>query len=108
MKIKSVINLLGATESGVSKATGNPWKSKEVVIEFKNDGDAVASTMALKTFNTNCIETLEQCVEGDSIIANVTTRANYREFTRADGTSGGIRSTDCFLDGVEVTEQKGF
>ena len=104
MKVKAKINLLGATESGVSKATGNPWMTKEVVLEVAEEGYA-PSTIAVKTFNTDVVKALEGCMEGDEIVADIYCRADYREFTRKDGTLGGIRSTDITLRGVDVVKQ---
>lgn len=106
MKIKGTITLLCATEKGVSKATGNPWTSKEVVIEITED--VPSSTMALKTFSDEVVKKLEGCKEGDEIVADVYARADYREFTRKDGSVGGIRSTDLVLRGVEVSNISGF
>lgn len=106
MKIEAKINLLCATESGVSKSTGNPWQSKEVVLEVA-DGEN-PSTMAVRTMNSECINKLEKCKEGDVVVADVYAHANYREFTRKDGSIGGIRSTECVLRGIEVKEEAGF
>lgn len=103
MKVTGKINLLCATESGVSKSTGNPWQSKDVVLELA-DGDH-PSTMALRTMNTEVIATLEKAMEGDEVEADVYLYAQYREFTRRDGSKGGIRSTECALRSIKITSQ---
>ena len=105
MKVKGIITLLCATESGVSKATGNPWTCKEVVIEIADDRQ---STMALKTFNDDAVKVLERCKEGDEIEADVYAHADYREFPRKNGTIGSVRSTDLALRSVELTKESGF
>lgn len=102
MKIKGRINLLCATESGVSKATGNKWSCKDVVIEMTDD--VPTSTLALRTFNDEAIATLEKCVEGDVVVMDVNFRSNYREFHRADGSIAGVRSTECTFRNVEVVD----
>ena len=106
MKINGKINLLCATESGVSKSTGNTWVSKEVVLEIA-DGEHT-STMALRTMNTEVIKTLDTATEGDEVEADVTFYAQYREFTRRDGSKGGIRSTECVLRNIKITNLKSF
>lgn len=103
MKFNGKINLICATESGVSKSTGNPWTSKEVVLELA-DGEH-PSTVALRTMNTEVIKTLEAATEGDEVEADVYLYAQYREFTRKDGSKGGIRSTECALRGIKITNQ---
>lgn len=107
MKIKGKINLICATESGVSKATGNPWKSKEIVIEIEEDGYA-SSTMALRTMNEEVIKTLEKCLEGDEVEVDVFFRSDYREFHRQDGSIGCVRNTNCSIRGLEVIKQEAF
>lgn len=107
MKIKGKINLICAVESGVSKATGNPWKSREIVIEFE-DGGFGPSTMALRTMNEEVIKTLETCLEGDEVEVDVFFRSDYREFHRQDGSIGCVRNTNCGIRSLEVKEQKAF
>lgn len=107
MKIKAIINLMCATESGVSKATGNPWKSKECVLEI-NDGNEYKSTIAARTMNTDVIAKMEKAQEGDEVTCEVRFFARAREFARKDGTSGIIRNVECNLMAFEITKESGF
>lgn len=107
MKIKAIISLLDSTQSGVSKATGNPWTSKELVVEFE-DADGVRSTMAIHTMNKEIVDRLETCYKGDEVVLDVAFLSKARVFTRKDGTEGVIRSTECYIKSMEVVKQGAF
>lgn len=97
MKITGKINILTPTESGISQASGNPWKRKEVVVEYseKNEaGEDRTHTIAFSTLNDSIVEELEKCSIGDTVEFNYVTKANGRNFTRKDGTQGFIRNTE--------------
>ena len=100
MKIKATISLLDATQSGVSKATGNPWTAKEFVVEFE-DADGIKSTMAIRTMNKDVVDKLETCHKGNVINLDVAFQSKARVFTRKDGTEGVARSTECYVKSIE-------
>lgn len=100
MKATGKIKILDATRSGVSQTTGNPWKSKEVVIEcteMGDDGKERSHNLFFNTFNDSCVATLEQCQLGDIIEVDFYGKVNGREITRKDGTQGLIRSQELNL-----------
>lgn len=101
MKIKATITLLDATQSGISKSTGNPWTSKEFVIETKDENGHI-DTLAVKTLNEQIIKTLDSCMKNDQIIIDLGFASKARTFTRKDGTEGVIRATEVYAKSVEV------
>ena len=106
MKIKATSSLLDATQSGVSKATGNPWTSKELVVEFE-DADGIRSTIAMRTMNKEIVDRLETCHKGDEVELDVAFQSKARVFTRKDGTEGVIRSTECFIKSLSPALSQG-
>lgn len=102
MVIEGIITLLTPVEQGISKATGNPWKAKDVVIET-TEPDGWRNTIALHTMNNECIDILEKCMEGDTIKVDVLFTAKAREY------NGRIfRSTDVGMRKVVIVKQRGF
>ena len=107
MKVKAKITLLCDTETGVSKATGNPWSCRELVVEIAED-DGKSSSMALKAFKEEVITTLDNCTKGDVIEAEVRINSQYREYKRVDGTTFVTRYNEAYLHDVKVISQAGF
>lgn len=104
MKLKVKLLMSCDTQSGVSKATGREWKSKEVIFENEEDG----STFAVKTLNEKHIELLERAIEGDTFCAEFKFFSRAKDYRRADGTMGVFRSTEISLMGLELVEEAGF
>lgn len=106
MKIRGRINLLCATESGVSKKTGRAWKSKDIVIE--EVGEQYPSTFHLHTMNDDVIAKLETCKEGDEATFDIYASSECDEIRRTDGTTWYKRYTTIALRGVEELNESGF
>lgn len=98
MKVR--INILGKTEEGRSRATGNPWKAKEVVVEFKG-ADGYVNTIFAKAFNNDVISRMEMMKEGDVVNAEFVFVATSRRFSRKDGSDGIIRGNDIVVKSIE-------
>lgn len=106
MKINAIISLLDPTQSGVSKATGNPWTSKELVVEFE-DADGIRSTMAMRTMNKEFVDKLETCHKGDEVELDVAFQSKARVFTRKDGSEGVARNTECYIKSLTPALSQG-
>ncbi len=100
MKIKVVISVLDAVRSGISKSTGNEWKSQEFVGRYKEE-DGTEGTIAISTMNHDVIKVLETCSVGNEVLLDVAFASKARVFTRKDGTEGVIRSTECYVKSIE-------
>lgn len=107
MKVNGTICLLDATQKGVSKSTGNPWTSKEFVVEVTDDGGH-RDTLAVKTMNAEAVRVLEGCMKGDRVCMDLGFCSRAKVFTRKDGTEAVIRSTEVYARSVEVTKQVAF
>lgn len=96
MKTKAVICLLDETQRGISKSTGTPWESKEMVLEITGE-DGHRDTLAVKTMNHEVIQVLEQCVTGDAVTVELGFNSRARTFLRKDGSEGVIRQTEIYV-----------
>lgn len=107
MKIKGKICLLDAIQTGVSKSTGNPWTSKEFVVEV-TDESGHRDTFAVKTMNAEVVKVLEGCMKGDTVCIDLGFSSRAKVFIRKDGTEGVIRQTEIYAKSVEVMKEAGF
>lgn len=103
MKTKAVISLLDATQSGISKSTGNPWVKKECVIELC-DETGHRDTLAVQTMSEQVVKVLEGCVKGDEVVMDLGFNSRARVFLRKDGSEGVIRQTEVYVKSVEVVK----
>lgn len=101
MKTKARIQMLLPTQEGISKATGNKWMQKEVVMELPDDNGTLQNTddrkqdmIVASTFNTDIIKKFGALSEGDVVEVTLSFRTRARSFRRQDGTEGIIRNTD--------------
>lgn len=103
IRTPAVIKVLDPVEEGVSKATGNAWKSQTAVLEL-TDLDGKTHNIAVKTMRSDVITALEDARVGMEIEAGLVYQANAREWTNKDGKKCIFRGTDVFLFEVKLME----
>ncbi len=103
IRTTATIKVLDPVEEGVSKATGNPWKSQTMVLEIP-DIDGKTHTIAAKTMKEDVISTLANAHIGMECKVGLVYQANAREWTNKEGKKCIFRGTDIFLYEVELSE----
>lgn len=101
IRTKATIKVLDPVEEGISKATGNAWKSQSLVLEH-SDLDGKTHTIAVKTMTKDVITALEGATIGMEIEAGLHYQANAREWTNKEGKQCIFRGTDIFLFEVKL------
>lgn len=101
LKTKATIKVLDTAESGVSKSTGNAWQAQSMVLEIP-DLDGKTHTIAVKTLNAKCIETLANATIGMECEVGLVLSATAREWTDKEGNKHLSRGTDILLYDVAL------
>lgn len=93
MRTKATIKILEPTKSGISRSTGNPWQSKDCVMEVA-EADGGNDIVACRVWNKSVIDQLDRCEVGDVVDIDMRIYTKARPFTYKDGTQGIDRSNE--------------
>lgn len=106
MELTGKITIIEPTESGLSKATGTPWVSKSVVVDFEDEGRA--SHLALRFMGQEDVTKLTDCQVGDTIRFKVRFWVSANQWTNKEGKQVTIRRNEVTCYDVEVVKMEGF
>lgn len=104
MELTGKITIIEPTESGLSKTTGNPWVSKNIVLEVEDEGRT--SHFALRFMDKEDVTKLTECQVGDIIRCTVRFHVTANNWTNREGKQVTIRKNEVTCYDVELVKME--